>query len=507
MKVPVYQRKQTMRGTSVAERPMMPMGKSPVLEAWGEVGRTIDRSVDLLTHRLYQKKQQQDAIAVSRWMYGEGGFADQATVLTQSILALKEEQADGATERYSQDFEKLREKSLSQIEDEDQRRKAETLLLPYRQARITQVAAHEAREFQNAINAGVDRATIGAIKRVADNPADVQSTIKEFEAIVSDLRPGQNNTKLVFDVENKIKKVAETANEQAILNAVWDQAMQMPKNEGEKFIKDSLPFDSEGKVLKRYRTEKDVEEKRKDEARKEEVKAINEDFTKRIDTLTTTEVERSALDPVGGAGTKMWWIEKIESRAKGKTDPFKEYDPKALSGVKRKVNTQPDKVDLLTDIWGPVGKGKDGGITSDQAQQAQNTLNTRLKNTPQAKRLGQAEDYLKRLRTKYAWSEEPLENEESYYKWQDAINQYAEKNPDDDVLAWVQEQLKPDEQNFIERLLNIATLGLAFEPELKEPPAKKEKRFKIKKTIVQTGQTPDGRKVVKYSDGSIEYAD
>lgn len=69
---------------------------------------------------------------------------------------------------------------------------------------------------------------------------------------------------------------------------------------------------------------------------------------------------------------------RIKALQKGDTDPMSEYDPATYLELSRKVNNTPEKV-TEGELAGYVGKGKNGGITTDQYETLRGRLEQKTK--------------------------------------------------------------------------------------------------------------------------------
>jgi len=268
-KVPVYRSKREIQQTGF---PSIPTGKDPSIEAMRELGDTVSDLGSILMVRQERRKRELDAIDVNRKFYGEDGFFDQIGELTRSYTDLKESDAYGITTKYAKEYSKLSQEWLNSFPDEDQRKKAEDIILHYRKQKMAQISSHESAEHQAAKKSAISTALVGSLKRVQENPKEVDAAIDLFKTTVAEVHTGIDNTKLLFDAEKKIRGAAEDATLEYAIAAVWKSAMPLPLEDGEKLIKKSgLPHNTLQKVLKDYRTEKKLINDRFEKERDEQI--------------------------------------------------------------------------------------------------------------------------------------------------------------------------------------------------------------------------------------------
>lgn len=273
MKVPVYNRKQEISPTS---RPLM-SGANPEFVATKNLGDAGVNLGSILSIRQQERKKELDAIEVNNKFYGEGGLVDQTTELTQGYLELKESNAFGISQKYNKDFDELSRKWLGGFQDDEQRTKAEGLLLQYGTRKRNEIYKHEATEHQAAKKSAISTALVGALKRVQNNPDETDDAVALFKATVADLNTGVDNTETIYDAESKIRKAAETASLDKQTTAIWNAALALPQMDGEKLInKSGLSYDQKQKVLSDYRTEKKLINERIDKERDEQVEKADD---------------------------------------------------------------------------------------------------------------------------------------------------------------------------------------------------------------------------------------
>lgn len=238
--------------------------------------------------------------------------------------------------------------------------------------------------------------------------------------------------------------------------------------------------------------------KEEEQASKEEEFAISQLFLQKKYT--------EALNALGNTqhfkdGTKIRvWTKAINAELDRKDKEW-ESDPDTRNDFKVSINTEPEKFNT-DELWNAVGKKR---LTADDAEALQETFKKRLADTPRAKRMKLATESAGRLRTAklLAGREDDYDTTEDFKKAnEDAFNKVMddlEALPNDtDPVEWLTDNVKiPAETAWYMDLINTITtpIGNLLNPQ------------KTEKIIVQTGTTKDGRKVIKYSDGSVEYAD
>lgn len=95
-------------------------------------------------------------------------------------------------------------------------------------------------------------------------------------------------------------------------------------------------------------------------------------------TAAAQDMKQSLIDAGVTGNALERWFGILDKWAGGDTDATEEYDPKAYLRVSAQVMLNPDKI-TPTQIYALVGLGKEGGITTDQAQAFVKLLGTNLK--------------------------------------------------------------------------------------------------------------------------------
>lgn len=248
------------------------------------------------------------------------------------------------------------------------------------------------------------------------------------------------------------------------------------------------------------------------------------------------EIRRAVLRsdlPVQGEHGADWLINKIDAKAKqlqeGGANVFKEYDPGTEAQIREWVNINPREIEKRGGegyIWGMVGRGRHGGLTSKQAEAFVNKLrkpeekNPRLRGAYNMLKVGMKNDIFKRTEDEEEGrtEEEVFENLTTY---NDILTQLDERVAQgEDPIKAANELLNPYIEQAVDenyglvfrslfgggRALVKETIGLFSDEEselpVEEPPAPKSFTGEIERPVKR--QEPEAKagtkpKLLKYN--------
>jgi len=259
------------------------------------------------------------------------------------------------------------------------------------QSALTTISGLEAvkvKEFESAL---LNSTIAGNITASIEDSTRLNEIVKDNDDEIDLTYPKTDNS------------ILKAKTKEATIDAVFDSLIIQSPELAEVFINNNEPLI--GKTLvNKYRVDiakgkkeaesaqitaknlveaeaKKVKEKEWSDLRQNTYQQIEGD---NVDSAALMELRKNVLYsdlPVKGEHNKDWLINKIDSKAKdlneGTPNTFKEFDPETEAILRRQVDTRPEEIEALggTDyIWDFVGRGKDGGITSKQAEEFQKTF-------------------------------------------------------------------------------------------------------------------------------------
>ena len=460
--VPLFKRKEKLQARGFPVVPFSAAQTDKALaQALGTVADVAGQAGDIFAAREIQRKAQNDKTAAEQAFFSPGGLKEQIRAARDEQLKIKGQGAINIGTEYIGIQDKLATDFINDIEDDDQKALVQARYNQYRLTPIEVVGRHQIAETERWKQAVAREQIDDVIMDVQEDPASLPAALERAREILKD-RPLE-----LAIAENKLEELAAETALKNLSDAVWNESINMILEDGEANIKGSdLPRDTKKKMLKDFRDEKTIQEKREDDALVEVQRATANDFDQRLDTLGIAEVETSNLEPGTSWGQLDYYRKKIAARAdkieKDKVDPFTEFDPATKSDLQKRANTLPEGL-TNDDIWGAVGKGKDGGITAAQAQALQIRRDANLAEVDIGRRNKAAHEIIDSLETKKIFDDtDPEQNIFKAQRARDALDQAIEKNKDDrtfDPVKWTEENLKEDaEKGWFGRTLSAISL-------------------------------------------------
>lgn len=483
--------------------PLVPFSAPQTERALGEAFGVVGEIADLFAAREVQRQEENDKINVSNLYYGPRGFKDQIRQISTEARTTTGKASENIGNDFITSYDKLGEDTLNSdaVENDEQRILLQDLIFKGRSGAITPVARHQATQQQLRKRAAQEQVVVDATMSVTEDPANLGDSLADIRLVLAD-----QPEKLARE-EKALRKIADEVALKNLSDATWNLAMPLDLESGEAIIKNSeLPRASKKKMLKDFRDEKTIQQKREDDALIESQRATANDFDQRLDTLGIAEVETSNLEPGTSWGQLDYYRKKIADRAdkieKDKVDPFTEFDPATKSELQRRANIEPEGL-TNAEIWDTVGKGKDGGTTAAVAQQIQIRRDANLRNVDTGRRNKTAHEIINDLGTKNVFNNEKTpegqaDNIFQTQRWQDALDQAIEDSKDDptfDPVKWAADNIKaPAEAGFFQKISESFVGGpgrLAFDILNVEPQKGVPKRQQAVDILNQQGQPVD----------------
>ncbi len=214
-------------------------------------------------------------------------------------------------------------------------------------------------------------------------------------------------------------------------------------------------------------------------------------------TLTYDDIKDS---PLTGKEKRTWdekLTKQIKALADGKKDPLTVTNNTIYGRISERISLNPKEVDIQKDIWDLQGNG----LSTKNCETLAAKLKTNLTDPIRGDATKRYHGLLKSFKTNNIFSDDEKENAYIYAEKAAELDNFVATDPSDTELATFFKELTDEpKSSFLDWVID-KLFRLTPTPEVLTQALEARK-----KTVTKTG-TVGGRKVVEYSDGTVEYAD
>ena len=465
MRIPGSQRTETIPGgANVA--PISPMAAAAPYQALAGVGEAISGLGEVLLKRQQKMQDERDF-----WdgQYAANQFTDESLGEFSKRQSKLGREARGVTEEHQIYFDKRVDEivqTLTPNAAEYFKKRAQGV----RERQLWNLSNKEAQEDKN-YKESVFKGTLSKIiERVINNPDEFDNAVQQAETLIKSRHPGLDTSaelqavkdamrdalkiKAITEAKNYILENPEGGSETLKASPFWDK---VPDEDKPQFIR------SANETKKVFKNELKMKEKEAITAQKDaDDETIYSEIRKGNLSKAAAMVDNSSLGP----HEKNSWHSNLRERQRELKDgksPVEEYDPLTYATVATVVYNNPQGI-TRSEIFQKIGKGKEGGLTTIQAEHFANVLKAQMdalkeKKQPQdGVRTKEISSGLSILKTNHGYGVfgKDAEGDIKYQKTVEEFLQWSDANPDKDPSKKLEQILIPIKEEHTKSLIGRA---------------------------------------------------